>query len=488
MALLFKRRDDTEPGVHARLPIQLERLPFATLDATDDSRVQLSLSLTYGDQVATWEASAMPSPDPATWEASTAAPDGSVVVLPGPFGNDVWVALGRVWNAMALAEGDLADPEHRTITLSFGELIRLMGKSWGRPVYEALEETVDRLGRVTIVAQGTWKDGEYVRERVTFPLFDMTRTRTRRDGDVGRNTATFRLSLEVAKALVRHSRLLNTRELYRLKSPTARRLYRLLEAERYNRDRLGAGSLTLALSEIRDRMPLAHTKPAHLKRTLGRAHAELHAARYLSAEPQYRSAKEPGVRAPVVSVTYAFANPAVVDALSGMDGRGGLHPISAGQESPSNPPPAQEPGPVSGTTGPEWRAQLAALMGAPSGRGAPVSDLAWWVQEVERTLGDRRSSGFYKQVVEAFAAANALDALEFVLRGVQRDGAGMPAKALGSAFTARVKARAAELHITLPAPRTGPKRGAGVTPIGALLPEVRDRPTTVPATRRPPNG
>lgn len=476
MPLLFKRRDDSGPGEHARLPIQLERLPFATLDATDDSRVQLSLSLTYGDQVATWEASATTSPDPATWEASTAAPDGSVAVLPGPFGNDLWVALGCVWNAMALTERDLADPEHRTITLGFGELIRLMGKSWGRPVYDALEETVDRLGRVTIVAQGTWKDGEYVRERVTFPLFDMTRTRTRRDGDVARNTATFRLSLEVAKALVRHSRLLNTRELYRLKSPTARRLYRLLEAERYNRDRLGAGALTLSLSEIRDRMPLAHTKPAQLRRTLGRAHTELQAARYLSAEPRYTRVKEPGVRAPVVSVTYAFTTPST-GAAPGMapnaDERRDLAPAVGGNA--LAPAPAAAPG-EDRDLGPEWRAQMAALVGTPLGGGAPGSDLAWWVREIERTLGDRRSSGFYKQVVEAFANAQALDALEFVLRGVQRDGAGMPARALGAAFTARVKARAAELQIALPVPATGPKRGAGVTALGALLPNGARRP------------
>ena len=428
-----------EPNQHARLPIQLERLPFATLDPSDGSRDELSLSLAYGDQVATWHASALDA-------------DGGAVVLPGPFGNDVWVALGRVWNGLRLGERDLNDPQHRTIALGYVDLLRLMAKTPSQTVYAALEETVDRLGSVWIVAQGTWKDGEYVQERVRFPLFDSTRTRTRRDGDEGRNVVTFRLSLEVAKALVQHSRLLNVRELYRLKSPTARRLYRLLEAERFNRDRQGADVLTLSLSEIRSRMPLSEVKPAQLKRTLGRAHAELHVAGLLADAPMYASTKTAGVRAPVVSVTYHFptsdlaltrdSEPASRDAVS-----------------------RDYPG----------RAELAALLGVTADSTAPsVSDLAWWVGEIERTLGDRRSSGFYKQVAEAFAAANALDALEFVLRGVQRDGVGMPAKALGSAFTARVKARARELNISFPdlaAPSNRTAHGAGMARIGALLPD-----------------
>lgn len=442
MALKFKRRDDFDAGEHARLPIQLERLPFATLDATDSSRVQLSLALAYGGEVQTWEASA----------ASAAAP---TVALPGPFGNDLWVALGRVWNAVALSERDLTDPEHRTVTLSYGELIRLMGKPHGRTQYAAIDETIERLRAVIIYAQGTWKDGEYIRERVSFPLFDLIRTAARRDGASERNTATFRLSAEVAKAVARHSRLLDTRALYRLRSDAARRLYRFLEAERFNRDRRGVDVLTLTLGEIRDRLPLSETKPAQLKRTLGRAHAELQKAGLLADAPSYASAKAPGVRAPVVSVTYRF--PVLVPS-----GDGGLPAPTAATPSVDR---LDYPG----------RKELAALLGVtvdPAGR--PPSDLAWWVQEIERTLGDRRSSGFYKQVVEAFANANALDALEFVLRGVARDGAGMGAKALGAAFTARVKARAKELGIVLPAAGTAPNGGAkgraGMAAIGELLP------------------
>lgn len=434
MALKFTKRTDSRPGEHARLPIQLERLPFATLDATDNSRTQLSLSLTFGNEVSTWEASA-------------GAPDTPAAVLPGPFGNDLWVALGRAWNALYLTELDPTKPDHRTITLSYGELIRLMGKSWGRPVYEAIEETVTRLRNVLIVAQGTWKDGEYIREQISFPLFDMTRIRTRRDGDVAKNTVTFRLSIEVAQALVRHSRLLDTRQLYRLTSNAARRLYRLLEAERFNRDRRGAEALTLTLNEIRDRLPLSETKPAQIKRTIGRAHAELQAAGILLDEPVYTSAKLPGVRAPVVSVTYRF--PAST-ALEGSD------PAAAGASAISD----------------AEQQQLASLLGvsATPGNSSASSDLAWWIREIERTLGDTRSSGFYKQVVEAFLAAGQIDALEFVLRGVERDGGGMSGKALGAAFTARVKARSAELAIVLPGATERPKRGTGIMALGELLP------------------
>lgn len=457
VALKFKRRDEGTPSDHSRLPIQLERLPFATLDATDDSRVQLSLTLVYGDQVATWEASATH----ATWEATVDDPAGIAAVLPGPFGNDMWVALGRVWNSLSLTEQDVANPEHRTITLGYFELLGLMAKTPSQTVYTALEETVLRLGRVTIVAQGTWKDGEYVRERVTFPLFEMTRTRTRRDGNVDRNTATFRLSLEVARALVRHSRLLNTRELYRLRSPAARRLYRLLEAERFNRDRQGADTLTLTLAEIRDRMPLAPTKPAHLKRTLDPAHKELYAAGLLTAEPGYATSKQFGSRAPIVSILYRFP-------VRGSSGVPAAH---------SEAISAAGTAPIVGTSPPAetafTREQLANLVGGTADPSVhPVSDLTWWVREIERATGDTRSSGFYKQVVEAFAQAGQLNALEFVLRGVERDGdaQGAPSKARGIAFTIRIKTRAQELGVKLPdASKASNRSPRGLSPISDLM-------------------
>lgn len=442
MALTFKRRDDHDAGEHARLPIQLERLPFATLDPTDSGRVQLSLALAYGGQIQTWEASA---------ESAT----GPAVALPGPFGNDLWVALGRVWNRVALSGLDLTDPEHRTVTLSYGELIRLMGKSHGRTQYAAIDETIERLRAVILYAQGTWKDGDYIRERISFPLFDLIRTTTRRDGVSDRNTATFRLSAELARAIVRHYRLLDTRALYRLRSDTGRRLYRFLEAERFNRDRRGVDVLTLTLNEIRDRLPLSETKATQLRRTLSRAHSELAKAGLLADMPTYASVKTPGVRAPVVSVTYRF--PA----------RGTPTALDSSSSAVADVPAPNYPG----------RAELAALLGVTAGAASRTpTDLAWWVGEIERTLGDRRSSGFYKQMVEAFASANALDALEFVLRGVARDGVGMSAKSLGSAFTARLKARARELGLALPGtPSTSDvstRRGARVTPISALLPNT----------------
>lgn len=446
-----RKRAAPPADAHARMPIQMERLPMATLDATDGERDQLSLSLAYGGQVATWHARAMDA-------------EGTPAVLPGPFGNDVWVALGRVWNSLRLGQRDLSDPLVREIALGYIDLLRLMDKAPSQTVYAALEETVERLGTVWIVAQGTWKDGEYVRERVTFPLFEMTRIQTRRDGDAGRNVVTFRLSLEVAKAVVQHSRLLDTRELYRLKSPSARRLYRILEAERFNRDRRGAGTLTLPLAEIRIRMPLSETKPAQLKRTLGRAHAELQRQGLLAGDPTYTSEKLEGYRAPIVSVTYRFptpSDPAPSNAVSA-DAAPQDETLEAGVGAARDYP---------------GRAQLAALLGVTvDAPASPASDLAWWVREIERTLGDRRSSGFYKQVVEAFAAANALDALEFVLRGVQRDGAGTSGKALGAAFTARLKARAEDLGIALPGASAAPAslagRGAGMTALGTLLPGV----------------
>lgn len=456
MARSLSRRSDrvgNTAAEHARLPIQLERLPFATLDNRITARQQLSLSLVYGPEITTWEASAT-------------APDAPAAVLPGPFGNDLWVALGRIWNTLTLPEGvDVSPPLVRTIEVTYGDLLRLMNKTRGQTQYEAIEETVDRLRSVLIVAQGTWKDGDYIREKVSFPLFEMTRIRTRRDGDAAKNTITLRLSVEVAQALVRHPRYLDTSQLYRLSSPTARRLYRLLEAERFNRDRRGVNTLTIELTELSDRLPMEYADSAQMKRALVRAHDELVAEEFLTTRPTYVSEKIRGVRAPAVKVTYTF--PPVVEGLLGV----------AVTSTAATGQPIDEPRVDNAA-----REQLASLLGMSVGPGAQrTSDLTWWVREIERATGDAKSSGFFKQVVEAFAAVpGGLEALEFVLRGVERDGAGTSAKVRGSAFTSRIKARATALHISLPAAVPNAARGGTATKVGALLAIDVDGPADPP--------
>ncbi len=442
-------RTKKNPAQHGTLAIverNLERYPWARL--SDDKGEQLALELLIERAGAEGRA----------WVVTTK--DASRI--PGPFDADLYVALCQAYNAAGR-------PADRTIRVTYADLIALMHRHDGGGVYDAITAALHRLAQVNIRAVHTWRDGEYVAELETFNIFESTKTRFRRDGAAGGHLATVRFSEEVAASIAAGNfRLLNTAEYFALDSPTAKRLYRYLDYRRWRgSERLP--ELTLSLKQLAQELPIDRAAPSHIRRTLDPAHEHLVERGFLAAVT-YDERPVPGKKRPLIWVTYLFAEP-VIPATPMMPASQKSAPVPAGSVAESSVQSA----PTDAGAG-AWRAQLSALLGVPNARAGSVSDLAWWVGEIERTLGDRRSSGFYKQVVEAFAGADALDALEFVLRGVQRDGAGMPAKALGAAFTARVKARAAELHLALPAPTTGPKRGAGVTPIGALLPGVGNRP------------
>lgn len=450
-------KNSAQYGTQAIVERNLERYPWARL--SDDKGEQFALELLFERAGVEGRAWVVTSKDTSR--------------LPGPFDADLYVALCQAFNA-------LGRPVDRTIRVTYADLVTLMHRHDSGGVYDAITAALHRLAQVNIRAVHTWREGEYVAELETFNLFESTKTSFRRDGAAGGHLATVRFSEEVAQSIAAGNfRLLNTAEYFALESPTAKRLYRYLDYRRW-RGSERMPELTLSLKQLAQELPVDRDAPSHIRRTLDPAHDHLIERGFLAAVT-YHERSVPGKKRPLIWVTYRFAE-ASIPASSPI-------PISV-----KLPPAIIERAPeviahpaVSGTNAGTWRAQLTALMGANPAEHAPVSDLAWWVQEIERMLGDRRSSGFYKQVVEAFATANALDALEFVLRGVARDGVGMGAKALGAAFTARVKAHAAELKIALPGTSTAPRRGAGVTPIGALLPDVGDRPDDRPSVPADPN-
>lgn len=439
-------KNSAQYGTQAIVERNLERYPWARL--SDDKGEQFALELLFERAGVEGRAWVVTSKDASR--------------LPGPFDADLYVALCQAFNA-------LGRPADRTIRVTYADLVGLMHRHDSGGVYDAITAALHRLAQVNIRAVHTWREGEYVAELETFNLFESTKTRFRRDGAAGGHLATVRFSEEVAQSIAAGNfRLLNTAEYFALESPTAKRLYRYLDYRRW-RGSERMPELTLSLKQLAQELPVDRAAPSHIRRTLDPAHEQLVERGFLDAV-MYQERPVPGKKRPLVWVTYRFAE-ASIPASSPLPLSAKLPPAV-----PERAPKAlADPAPSGAYSGP-WRAQLAALMGVSSSERASVSDLAWWVGEIERTLGDRRSSGFYKQVVEAFANVNALDALEFALRGVARDGTGMGAKALGSAFTARVKARAKELHITLPGATAGLKSGADVTPIRALLPPVGDRP------------
>ena len=439
-----KRADPSRPErptsppvrpVPAILERNLERYPWARLSENKGSLDELQLLLdAAGEEGRAWIVT-----------ASEAAR------LPGPFEADLYVALCQLYNERIPRERRATD---RTITASFREVLALMGRERGGSQYAAVREGLERLADARVRAVQTWRVGELVAREERFSIIQAVTYEHRRGEEQDNSRVTVMFSEPVAASIAAGNiRVLDTATYVALDTPTAKRLYRYLDQRRWQGP-VQRRSLTLPLQELVQRVPIDRTSPSHVRRTLDPAHEELIASGYLT-RAAYEERPVEGKRRKVVWVSYTFAH---------AEGR-----ADAGRGTSGSPSVASD----------EARRRLAQAIGLDpiAAARAPVSDLAWWVHEIERTLGDRRSSGFYKQVVEAFANANALDALEFVLRGVARDGVGMGAKALGSAFTARVKARVRELGISLPGAvpgATGVKRVAGVTAVGALLPGFED--------------
>ena len=440
------RTSDGRPHPLARVSRQLERFPTTTARAGDDRR-ELTLAFDVGGEAALWQ---IRTPG----------------ALPGPLGNDLYLAACRAWDARAMAHEDLMRDENREVFIVYPDLLELTGHDRGGAQYDAIRSTLVLLKEVVVTAENTWReDGRYIREEVNFSVFDECGSRLH--DDTGELVVYFRFSQRLAKALVSDYRLLDMRVHNALAGDVARRLYRVVDAERFVADRTGARELTLSLDQVRARLGLRAKKPAVLKRILDPAHAELVQVGFLAPLPESDRYPEvsTGRRYPTVQVRYVIA-------------------LAYWEEHRNRPRDARSVPEVVPELLPE-RALAPALAPAPardalreilgvSAESAGVSDLAWWVREIERSLGDTQSSGFYKQMVEAFAAARAMDALEFVLRGVARDGAGLSPKALGAAFTSRLKVRARELGIPLPGAGATPggpaTRRGGMAAIGALLP------------------
>ncbi len=357
-------------AVPAILERNLERYPWARLSENKGSLDELRLLLdAAGEEGRAWIVT-----------ASEAAR------LPGPFEADLYVALCQLYNEQIPREQRTTE---RTITASFREILTLMGRERGGSQYAAVREGLERLADARVRAVQTWRVGELVAREERFSIIQAVTYEHRRGEEQDNSRVTVMFSEPVASSIAAGNiRVLDTATYVSLDTPTAKRLYRYLDQRRWQGP-VQRRSLTLPLQELVQRVPIDRTSPSHVRRTLEPAHEELIASGYLT-RAVYEERPVQGKRRKVLWVSYAFAD---------VGGR-----ASSERDTPhaSSVPPS------------DARRRLAATLGLDPAAAVrpPMSDLAWWVREIEQTLGDRRSSGFYKQVVEAFATANALDALE----------------------------------------------------------------------------
>jgi len=205
--------------------------------------------------------------------------------LPGPLENELYLAAYRAWNAQLMAKHDLVREENREVTLSYPDLLELIGRDRGGAQYDAIRSTLVFLKEVVVSAENTWReDGRYIHEEVNFSLFDECGSRLR--DDTGELEVFFRFSQRLAKALVSDYRLLDMHVHNAIGGDVARRLYRMIDAERFVTDRSGAQELTLLLDQVRARLGLRSKKPALIKRVLDPAHAELESVGFLTPLPE----------------------------------------------------------------------------------------------------------------------------------------------------------------------------------------------------------
>ena len=274
----------------ARLPRETELIPWATLGTHPTDEI---------------------APDATT----RALPDGRRPPLPGPLGSDVWVVLGREFNRRDADGWDPARESDRTVRLKFADLARAVGIGVSGESYALLTDTADRLTATVVrLREPETMEGSTLVERTTLaPLFHRVTYEKRTDvsTDLATNEVEFVLNEVIAWHWKHRYRLLDAGVNLALQGAGARRLHRLLDAQRFAVDHQGANPLALTMAWLVEKMPFATDKPAVARRALDRAHAELVDRGFLASadyEPPFTPGKRRGLSD--IRVVYRFPEPA----------------------------------------------------------------------------------------------------------------------------------------------------------------------------------
>lgn len=202
--------------------------------------------------------------------------------LPGTFDQDVYVELMRRFHEAQM-------PADGTLTFTLHAFLRSMGRRVDGRTYEQLRGALARLERTVLESEGAWYDAATAtRPHARFTLLIAVaidrRRFTDRDqlalfpalasnepGDA-RVTIASQLRSNIA---AEHCITLNSQKYTALSSPVARRLYRLLEAQRAE---TAGAAWRVTLEQLAERLPLTQRYPSHLQRVVQPAHEMLLAA------------------------------------------------------------------------------------------------------------------------------------------------------------------------------------------------------------------
>jgi len=225
--------------------------------------------------------------------------------LPGPFDQDVYVALEQIIDEHVSAPRPGATPPtagaatfEDGIPFTKYRIAEIMGKGHSGIIYRKLTEAIQRMVATSITSEhALYHRGKKHHLSGTFSLFDEVAFYSRRTGITYHGSGRA-LDRDLEYNLLFPSRwYLQSRRhfytkpldiaLYRsLRLPTAKKLYRWLDKRRYPRRRV----LVISLAELTQALPLAPGYASFLKKVLDKAHAELLAHGYLERATYTRTA------------------------------------------------------------------------------------------------------------------------------------------------------------------------------------------------------
>lgn len=199
--------------------------------------------------------------------------------LPGTFDQDVYFELLRRFD-------EAQQPPDGTLHFTLHAFLRAMGRRVDGRTYEQLRGALARLERTVLESEGAWFDAAANRyPSARFTLLSAVAIDRRRSSDrdqlalfpalASNEPGDARVTLDAhlrSNLAAGHTVQLLAPKYVALSSPVARRLYRLLEAQRIAVD--GAG-WSIPLERLAECLPLTQRYPSHLQRVLQPAHEML---------------------------------------------------------------------------------------------------------------------------------------------------------------------------------------------------------------------
>jgi len=200
--------------------------------------------------------------------------------LPGTFDQDVYVELMRRYQ-------EAGEPSDGALSFTLHAFLRSMGRQADGRTYEQLRGALTRLERTVLQSERSYFDAAVSNVAdLSFTLVSSVMVERRRSVERDQlslfstvvtsepGEARVVLSPIVRQNLAaRYTTSVSISRYLSLPSPVARRLYRLLEAERAG----GALAWRVSLDRLREQLPLAQRYPSHLQRVLQPAHDMLRA-------------------------------------------------------------------------------------------------------------------------------------------------------------------------------------------------------------------